>query len=54
MKLELKLISVNRASAFQLDPSLTGAEAIALWALVAGQTGRHVWNELRISPATFA
>ena len=38
MKLALELISVNRASAFQLDPSLTGAEAIALRALVAGQT----------------
>jgi DNA-binding CsgD family transcriptional regulator len=53
MKLELKLISINRASAFQLDPSLTGAEAIVLRALVAGQTDRQVCNELRMSPMTF-
>jgi len=38
MKLELKLISINRASAFQLEPSLIGPEAIVLRALVAGQT----------------
>ena len=53
MKLELKLISINRASAFQLDPSLIGPEAIVLRALVAGQTDRQVCNELRMSPATF-
>ena len=53
MKLELKLISINRASAFQLDPSLIGPQAIVLRALVAGQTDRQACNELRMSPATF-
>ena len=53
MKLELKLISINCASAFQLDPSLTGARAIVLRALVAGQTDRQVCDELRMGPATF-
>ena len=53
MKHEPNLISINRTSAFQLDPSLTGEEAIVLRALVAGQTDRHVCNELRMSPVTF-
>jgi|HubBroStandDraft_4_1064222.scaffolds.fasta_scaffold930178_1 DNA-binding CsgD family transcriptional regulator len=53
MKLAPKLIGIHRISAFELDPSLTGAEAIVLRALVAGQTDRHVCNELRMSPVTF-
>jgi len=53
MKIEPKLISIIRTSALQLDPSLTGAEAIVLRALVAGQTDRHLCKELRMSPAAF-
>ena len=53
MKHEPNLTSIHRTSALQLDPSLTGEEAIVLRALVAGQTDRHVCNELRMSPVTF-
>jgi DNA-binding CsgD family transcriptional regulator len=53
MKHEPNLISIHRTSVFQLDPSLTGEEAIVLRALVAGETDRHVCNDLRMSPATF-
>jgi DNA-binding NarL/FixJ family response regulator len=53
MKDEPNLISIQRASAFRLDPTLTSEEAIILRALAAGQTDRQVCNELRIDPATF-
>lgn len=46
------LISILRTSAFRLDPSLTGEEAIVLRSLAAGQTDRQVCNGLRIPSAT--
>jgi DNA-binding CsgD family transcriptional regulator len=53
MKHEPKLISINRNSAFQLDPTFTSEESIVLRALAARRTDRQVCNELRIDPATF-
>ena len=53
MKHEPNLISIPRTSAFRLDPTLTGEEAIVLRALAAGQTDRQVCKELRMDPATF-
>ena len=42
MKHEPNLISIQRTSAFRLDPSLTSEEAIVLRALSAGQSDRQV------------
>ena len=53
MKHEPNLISIHYTSAFQLDPTLTGEEAIVLRALAAGQTDRQVCNVLRMDPTTF-
>jgi DNA-binding NarL/FixJ family response regulator len=46
-------ISINRASAFPLDPRLTSEESIVLRALAAGRTDRQVCNDLRMLPTTF-
>ena len=37
-----KVISMQRRSAFQLDPTLTGEESIVLRALAAGRTDRQM------------
>ena len=47
------VISIQRTSPFQLDPSLSSEEAIVLRALAAGQTDRQVCNVLRMDPTTF-
>jgi DNA-binding CsgD family transcriptional regulator len=47
------LISIQRGSAFRLDPTLTSEEAIVLRALAAGQTDRQVCNQLGMHPNTF-
>jgi DNA-binding CsgD family transcriptional regulator len=53
VKQEPNLISIQRTSAFRLDPSLTGEEAIVLRALAAGESDRQVCRGLHIDPATF-
>ena len=53
MNHEGNLISINRTSAFRLDPALTSEEAIILRALAAGLTDREVCNDLRMDPTTF-
>jgi DNA-binding CsgD family transcriptional regulator len=53
MKQEPNLISIHRTSAFRLDPTLNGEEAIVLRALAAGQTDRQVCKELRMDPTRF-
>jgi DNA-binding CsgD family transcriptional regulator len=53
VKRETNVISLHHTSAFRLDPSLTGEEAIVLRALAAGQTDRQVCNVLRMDPTTF-
>ena len=53
MKHETKLISIDRTSAFRLDPTLTSQEAIVLRALAAGQTDRQVCKALCIEPTMF-
>ena len=53
MKYKPKLISINRTSGFQLDPTFTSKESIVLRALAARRTARQVCNELRMDPATF-
>jgi DNA-binding NarL/FixJ family response regulator len=50
MKRESKIISIQRGSAFQLDPILTSEEAIVLRALAGGLTDRQVCNQLRMNP----
>jgi len=50
MKDRPKVISIQRASAFRLDPILTGEEAIVLRALAGGLTDRQVCNQLRMNP----
>lgn len=52
MKHRPNLISICHISAFRLDPSLTGEEAIVLRALAGGQTDRQVCRELRMDPTT--
>jgi DNA-binding CsgD family transcriptional regulator len=47
------IISIHRTSAFRLDPTLTGEEAIVLRALAAGQTDRQVCKELHMDPTRF-
>jgi DNA-binding NarL/FixJ family response regulator len=53
MKRESKVISIQRGSAFQLDPILTSEEAIVLRALAGGLTDRQVCNQLRMNPDTY-
>ena len=53
MKHEPKIISIQRASTFRLDPTLTGEEAIVLRALAGGHTDRQVCNQLRMHPDTY-
>jgi DNA-binding CsgD family transcriptional regulator len=53
MKHETKLISIDRTSAFRLDPTLTSQEAIVLRALAAGQTDRQVCKGLCMEPTIF-
>jgi DNA-binding CsgD family transcriptional regulator len=53
MKDGSKVISIQRGSAFQLDPTLTGEEAIVLRALAGGLTDRQVCNQLRMNPDTY-
>jgi DNA-binding CsgD family transcriptional regulator len=50
MKHGAKVISIQHASEFRLDPSLTGEEAIILRALAGGHTDRQVCNQLRMHP----
>jgi DNA-binding CsgD family transcriptional regulator len=50
MKRESQVISIQRASAFRLDPTLTGEEAIVLRALAGGYTDRQVCSQLRMHP----
>jgi DNA-binding CsgD family transcriptional regulator len=53
MKHEPNVNSIRSTSAFRLDPALTSEETIILRALVAGQTDRQVFDELRMDPVTF-
>jgi DNA-binding CsgD family transcriptional regulator len=53
MKHGHKVISIQRACAFQLDPSLTGEEAIVLRALAGGRSDRQVCKELGMPPDTY-
>jgi DNA-binding CsgD family transcriptional regulator len=53
MKQDSKVISIQRGSAFRLDPTLTGEEAIVLRALAGGLTDRQVCNQLRMNPDTY-
>jgi DNA-binding CsgD family transcriptional regulator len=53
MKRESKVISIQRASSFRMDPILTGEEAIVLRALASGHTDRQVCGELRMHPDTY-
>jgi DNA-binding NarL/FixJ family response regulator len=48
-----KVICIQRVSAFRLDPTLTGEEAIVLRALAGGLTDRQVCNQLRMNPDTY-
>ena len=53
MKREPNVISIRRASAFQLDAILTGEEAIVLRALAGGLTDRQVCSQLRMHPDVY-
>jgi DNA-binding CsgD family transcriptional regulator len=53
MKHGAKVISIHRDSAFRLDPSLTGEEAIVLRSLAGGRTDRQVCNQLRMHPDVY-
>jgi DNA-binding CsgD family transcriptional regulator len=53
MKHRAKVISIQHAAEFRLDPSLTGEEAIVLRALAGGHTDRQVCNQLRMHPDVF-
>jgi DNA-binding CsgD family transcriptional regulator len=48
-----KLINIQRVSAFRLDPTLTGEEAIVRRALAGGNTDRQVCNQLHMDPNTY-
>lgn len=48
-----KVINIQRAAAFRLDPTLTGEEAIVLRALAGGNTDRQVCNQLCMHPDTY-
>jgi DNA-binding NarL/FixJ family response regulator len=47
------LISINRNSGFQLDPTLTSEESLILRALASGKTDRQVCSNLRMDPTEF-
>ena len=47
------MISIQHASTFQLDQSLTGEEAIVLRALAGGLTDRQVCSQLRMHPDVY-
>jgi|HubBroStandDraft_6_1064221.scaffolds.fasta_scaffold04080_2 hypothetical protein len=49
MKHDSKVISIQRASAFRLDPTLTGEEAVVLRLLLVETPDRQVCN-----PAPYA
>jgi DNA-binding CsgD family transcriptional regulator len=53
MKHGTKVISIQRTSEFQLDPSLTGEEAIVLRALAGGRTDRQLCSQLRMHPDVY-
>jgi DNA-binding NarL/FixJ family response regulator len=53
MKAESKVINIDRAKGFQLDPTLTTEEAIVLRALAAGKTDRQVCRDMQMAPETF-
>jgi DNA-binding NarL/FixJ family response regulator len=53
MKHGSNIISIQRGSAFLLDPTLTSQESILLRALAAGRTDRQVCRDLRLIPTTF-
>jgi hypothetical protein len=53
MKRQHNLISINRNSGFQLDPTLTNEESIILRALAGGKTDRQVCSDLRMDPTEF-
>jgi DNA-binding NarL/FixJ family response regulator len=53
MKHRHNVISIERGSAFRLDPTLTSEESIVLRALARGRTDRQVCNDLRMDPTTF-
>jgi DNA-binding CsgD family transcriptional regulator len=53
MKHGTEVISIQRASEFQLDPSLTGEEAIILRALAGGRTDRQLCSQLRMHPDVY-
>jgi DNA-binding NarL/FixJ family response regulator len=53
MKHKVNVISIQRGSAFLLDPTLTSQESIVLRALAAGRIDRQVCNDLRLEPTTF-
>ncbi len=53
MKQEPKVININRAQGFRLDPTLTSEEAIVLRSLAAGKTDRQVCSDLHMAPDTF-
>ena len=53
MKHKLNVISIQRGSAFLLDPTLTSQESIVLRALTAGRIDRQVSNDLRMEPKPF-
>jgi DNA-binding NarL/FixJ family response regulator len=53
MKQRHNIISIERGSAFRLDPTLTSEESIVLRALASGRTDRQVCNDLRMEPTTF-
>jgi hypothetical protein len=46
-------IVTHGISAFYLDPTLTGEEAMILRALAGGHTGRRVRKELSMDPTAF-
>ena len=53
MKYGAKVISIQHAATFQLDPSLTAEEVIVLRGLAAGHTDRQVCNQLRMHPDVY-
>jgi hypothetical protein len=53
MKHGAKVITIQSASEFLLDPSLTGEEGIVLRALAGGLTDRQVCSQLRMHPDVY-
>jgi DNA-binding NarL/FixJ family response regulator len=47
------MITIQRTSAFRLDPTLNAEETIILRALASGNTDRQVCNELHMNPDTY-